>query len=134
MIGIGMISTVIFGLLTIVAALVTIHMEGAFNTMVEWYAAILGPISIPMLFGMIFRKPTWRGAILSWAAGFVTFGLVKYGLGAITGTEIPFALYTGLELFVSFAVFYFEGYINEQTDEEKMRVNELFERISDNND
>jgi Na+/proline symporter len=49
---IGMISTIVFGLLTIVSALITIHLEGAFNTMVEWYAAILGPISIPLLFDL----------------------------------------------------------------------------------
>lgn len=126
---IGMTSTIIFGLLTIVSALITIHMEGAFNTMVEWYAAILGPISIPLLFGMIFRKPTWRGAIYSWAAGFITFVFCKYGVPLITGEATTFAFYTGMELLVSFSVFYFEGMINKQTPEEKANVDALFSKI-----
>ncbi|MBK7105572.1 MAG: Na+:solute symporter [Ignavibacteriae bacterium] len=126
---IGMISTIVFGLLTIVSALITIHLEGAFNTMVEWYAAILGPISIPLLFGMIFRKPTWRGAIYSWASGFIAFVLVKFIIPMFTGIQTEFAHYTGAELLVSFTVFYFEGKINKQTPEEIQSVNRLFERI-----
>lgn len=129
LIKIGMISTIVFGLLTIVSALITIHLKGAFNTMVEWYAAILGPISIPLLFGMIFRKPTWRGAIYSWAAGFFAFVLVKYGIPMMTGVETSFAQYTGAELLVSFSVFYFEGKISKQTSEEVERINLLFKRI-----
>jgi SSS family solute:Na+ symporter len=129
LVAVGMISTIVFGLLTIVSALITISLEGAFNTMVEWYAAILGPISIPMLFGMIFRKPTWRGAIYSWASGFLAFVVVKFIIPLITGTETTFAFYTGAELLVSFFVFYFEGNINKQTDEEKTRVTNLFEKI-----
>jgi SSS family transporter len=129
LISIGMISTIIFGLLTIVSALITIKLEGAFNTMVEWYAAILGPISIPLLFGMIFRKPTWRGAIYSWAAGFTTFLMVKYVLPMITGVPTSFELYTGAELLMSFSVFYFEGKINKQTPQEEERVTALFNKI-----
>lgn len=129
LIKIGMISTIIFGLLTIVSALVTIQMKGAFNTMVEWYAAILGPISIPLLFGMVFRKPTWRGAIYSWAAGFIAFVIVKYGIPLLTGFETSFAQYTGAELLISFCVFYFEGKLNKQTLEEEERVNLLFNKL-----
>lgn len=129
LIGIGMISTIVFGLLTIVSALITIQMEGAFNTMVEWYAAILGPISIPLLFGMIFSKPTWRGAIYSWGAGFLAFLLIKYIVPLITGIPTEFAFYTGVELSVSFSVFYFEGKLNLQTPDEEERVRKLFLRI-----
>ncbi|MGD8780818.1 MAG: Na+:solute symporter [Ignavibacteria bacterium] len=129
LISIGMLSTIVLGVLTIVSALITIHLEGAFNTMVEWYAAILGPISIPLLFGMIFRKPTWRGAIYSWVAGFLAFVIAKYGVPMITGQETTFAFYTGMELLVSFSVFYFEGIISKQTSDEIEKVNKLFKRI-----
>jgi SSS family solute:Na+ symporter len=126
----GMISTIVLGLLTIFAALITINMEGAFKAMIEWYAAILGPISIPLLMGMIYKKATWRGALGSWALGFITFIGVKYGYAAITGNETPFALYTGLELLVSFSVFFLDGFISKQTAEEKNRVDAIFERLS----
>jgi Na+/proline symporter len=97
--------------------------------MVEWYAAILGPVSVPLLFGMVYKKATWRGAIMSWALGFITFIVVKYGYALITGTETPFALYTGLELLVSFGVFFLDGFISKQTSEEKERINKLFVQI-----
>ena len=129
LIKIGMISTIVFGLLTIVSALITINLHGAFNTMVEWYAAILGPISIPLLFGMVFRKPTWRGAIYSWAAGFIVFVLVKYGVPMLIGSPTSFAQYTGAELLVSFLVFYLEGKISKQTIQEEEKVKLLFNKI-----
>ena len=129
LISIGMISTIVLGLLTIISALITIQLEGAFNTMVEWYAAILGPVSIPLLFGMVLRKPTWRGAIYSWAAGFTAFVLVKFVLPILTGVQTTFAFYTGAELLVSFSVFYFEGLINKHTPEEEARINVLFDKI-----
>jgi SSS family solute:Na+ symporter len=126
---VGMISTIVLGLLTIASALFTIHLQGAFNAMVDWYAAILGPVSIPLLFGMIYKKATWRGALLSWGLGFAAFVTVKYGYAFLTGTETPFALYTGIELIVSFGAFFIEGMINKQTPEEKAAVDELFEQI-----
>ncbi|HOC24813.1 MAG TPA: sodium/solute symporter [bacterium] len=126
---VGMISTIILGLLTIVAALITIRMENAFSAMVEWYAAILGPISIPLLFGMLYKKATWRGALASWGAGFTTFIAVKYGYAALAGQATPFALYTGLELLASFIVFYGEGFISKHTPEEKKRIDGLFARL-----
>lgn len=129
LISIGMISTIVLGLLTIISALITIQLEGAFNTMVEWYAAILGPVSIPLLFGMVLRKPTWRGAIYSWVAGFTAFVLVKFVLPILTGVQTTFAFYTGAELLVSFSVFYFEGLINKHTPEEEARINVLFDKI-----
>ncbi len=127
---VGMISTVLLGMLTIGAALITVHLQGAFNAMIEWYAAILGPVSIPLLFGMIYKKATWRGAMLSWGLGFLTFIAVKYGYAAITGTETPFALYTGLELVVAFGAFFLEGLISTQTKEEKENVEEIFAEIN----
>jgi SSS family solute:Na+ symporter len=126
---VGMISTIAIGVLTIGSAIFTIQLHGAFNAMVEWYAAILGPISVPLLFGMVYKKATWRGAIASWALGFLTFIIIKYGYALITGSETPFALYTGAELAVSFGVFFVEGYLNKQTSQEKQDVDELFLQI-----
>lgn len=129
---ISVISTLVFGLLTIVSAIVTIHLQGAFNTMVEWYAALLGPVSIPLLFGMLYRRATWRGALASWASGFVTFVVVKYLVPYVTGVPTSFALYTGLELLVSFSVFYLEGLWSTQSPEEQKKVDHLFALLHDN--
>jgi SSS family solute:Na+ symporter len=129
---ISVISTMVFGLLTIVSAIVTIQLQGAFHTMVEWYAALLGPVSIPLLFGMLYRRATWRGALASWASGFVTFVVVKYLVPYVTGMPTSFALYTGLELLVSFSVFYLEGLLYKQSPEEQENVDHLFALLNDN--
>lgn len=126
---VGMISTIILGVLTIGSAIITINLNGAFNAMIEWYAAILGPVSVPLLFGMVYKRATWRGAIASWVLGFITFTVVKYGYAAITNSETPFALYTGLELLVSFGVFFLDGFISKQTYQEKEKIDELFARL-----
>jgi len=126
---VGMIATLVLGALTIAAALLTIQMKGAFNAMIEWFAAILGPVSIPLLLGMLYRKTTWRGALASWLLGFLTFIFFKFGWPAITGQETSFALYTGLELLVSFGVFMLEGVFAKPTEQEKEKVEEFFEQF-----
>ncbi|MBD3385411.1 Na+:solute symporter [candidate division KSB1 bacterium] len=128
---VGMITTVVFGSLSIAAALLTVHLQGAFNAMVEWFAAILGPVSLPLLLGMLFRKPTWRGALWSWASGFMTFIFFKYGWTPLTGLDSTFALYTGMELLVSFIVFMISGEIGRKTPEEEEKSNEFFSQFDD---
>ncbi|NOY76679.1 MAG: hypothetical protein GXO76_02285 [Calditrichaeota bacterium] len=123
---VGMIATAVLGMLTIGAALLTIELQGAFKASVEWFAAILGPVSIPLLLGMIYRKATWKGALWSWILGFVTFVFFKYGWPSLTGQSTAFALYTGMELLVSFGVFMLEGQFSKPGSHEIARVNEFF--------
>ena len=126
---VGMISTSVLGMMTIAGGLMTIHMEGAFNAMIEWYAAIGGPVSIPLLMGLLFRKPTWRGAILSWLFGFLTFIFFKFAWPSLTGLPTYFALYTGMELVVSFTVFMAEGYFSKRSPEKEKEVNDFFRQF-----
>jgi len=123
---VGMIATAVFGFFTIVFALTTIKAESALEFVIEWYTAISGPIILPTMLGMIFRKPTWKGAIYSWIAGFVTFIFFKYGVPAITGIETHYALYVGLELLVSFIVYILEGKISKRSKEKEAEVQEFF--------
>ena len=128
---VGMGATAVLGMLTIAAALLTITLQGAFDAMIEWFAAILGPVSIPLLLGMIFRKPTWRGAIASWFLGFVTFVFFKYGFPALTGLETSFALYVGMELLISFLAFMIEGQFAKRSEKDEIRVQQFFEQFED---
>lgn len=143
---VGLIATVVFGALTIGCGLAvgSEALGGAFDAMMEWYGAVLGPVSIPLLFGMVLRRTTWRGALLSWAGGFGTLVLCKYWLvnalwmnlfgttpaeAGVYAQAIAWSIYTGAELFVAFAIFVAEGYISAQTPEEKARVTALFARL-----
>lgn len=135
---VGVWATAVFGAITIVSGLATESLGGAFKAMIDWYAAVLGPVSIPLLFGMLFSRTTWRGALLSWAGGFATFLLFKYWAtealcialsGQAPDDALAWTLTTGAELLVAFAVFFLEGVFSEQTPEEKERVANLFERL-----
>lgn len=136
---VGLIATGVFGAITIACGLATESLGGAFEAMVNWYAAVLGPVSIPLLFGMLVPWTTWRGALLSWLGGFVTFVVVKYwgatALGmALWGDAPPEALAwtmsTGAELAVAFAIFMGEGAINRMNADEQARVDGLFRRLN----
>ncbi|MFH1739841.1 MAG: hypothetical protein ABIH23_12590, partial [bacterium] len=123
---VGLVATIVLGFLTIASALIVLSTpsaERAFNITVQWFGAILGPVAIPLLFGMLNRRTTWRGALASVIAGFATFAVLR----CLTD---QFAIYTGGELLVAFAVFFGEGYICKQTEEEKQRVARLFDRLN----
>jgi SSS family solute:Na+ symporter len=77
---VGRISTATFIACTIVLALMSDRFGGVIGLILLWYGALLGPIALPILFGMLpaFRKAGPAAAIVSWAAGIVTFALVKY--------------------------------------------------------
>ena len=127
---VGMIATAVLGMLTIAAALLTIQLQGAFKAVIEWYAAILGPVSIPLLFGMLLKKPTWRGALGAWAAGFATFLLIKYGWPVLTGKPTTFAWYTGMELLISFLVFWLDGFVSSHSAGKQRQIEDLFDQIT----
>lgn len=127
---VGLLATVVFGALTIGAGLLTIRMEGAFKAMVEWYGAVLGPVAVPLLFGMLYRRTTWRGALAAWGLGFAAFVAVKYGCAPLfEGGRTPFALYTGVELAVSVGVFFLEGLLSKPPPQQRARVDELFREL-----
>jgi len=120
---VGLMATVVLGAITVACGLATPHLGGAFKAMMDWYAALLGPISIPLLFGMVWRRTTWRGAVAAWLGGFLTFALCKYGL------KTSWTIYTGAELAVAFGIFFAEGFLFRQTSQEAERVKALFGRI-----
>jgi SSS family solute:Na+ symporter len=139
---VGLIATAVFSMVTIACGLIPAHSEGAekaFNVMVNWYAALLAPVAIPLLFGMLYRRATWRGALAAWVGGFATFVLAKYILAPLVlpwdltqspGKEWAWTFYTGAELIVAFGLFFLEGLISRQTPEEQERVDELFAQLA----
>lgn len=136
---VGLVATGVFGAITIACGLATESLGGAFKAMMDWYAAVLGPVSIPLLFGMLTRWTTWRGALLSWIGGFVTFVVFKYWgatalVMALTGEApseaLAWTITTGAELLVAFAIFIGEGFISRMSEDEQERVDGLFERLN----
>jgi SSS family solute:Na+ symporter len=63
-----------------IIALTADHFGGVIGLVLLWYGALLGPIAIPILFGMLrlFRRSGANAAIASWFAGAIAFGLIKF--------------------------------------------------------
>jgi SSS family solute:Na+ symporter len=53
---------------------------GVIGLLILWFGALVGPIAIPMLLGMLppLRRSGPSAAIISWAAGLVVFAAMKY--------------------------------------------------------
>jgi SSS family solute:Na+ symporter len=76
----GRICTLSFLSLSMIIALSAGRFGGVMGLLILWYGALVGPIAIPMLLGMlgIFRRSGAPAAIASWAVGAVAFGLIKF--------------------------------------------------------
>ncbi|WP_339792091.1 sodium:solute symporter family protein [uncultured Imperialibacter sp.] len=101
-------TTFIFTLMTLVVASQNERFGGVFGLIVTWFGALVGPIAVPMLLGMlpVFRHCGPSAAIGSIAAGFVTFIVTK-------NIEIAsLALAVALPLIVSLSVFIGLGLLN----------------------
>jgi SSS family solute:Na+ symporter len=76
----GRLATFLFIALSLVVALGANSFGGVLGLLVLWFGALVGPVAIPMLLGMLplFRRSGPSAAILSWAAGLIVFVLTKY--------------------------------------------------------
>lgn len=79
---VGRLSTSLFIALSMGIALTADSFGGVLGLIILWFGALIGPIAIPMLLGMLpaFRRSGPSAALASWATGLVVFVLVKYAL------------------------------------------------------
>ncbi len=72
-------TTFSFTLMTIILASQHEHFGGVLGLIVTWFGALVGPVAVPMLFGMLplFSRCGSAAAITSIALGFITFVLTK---------------------------------------------------------
>ena len=124
---VGLSSTAVFGAITVGTGLLAITplIKDAFSGMVQWYAALLPAIAIPLLFGMLFKGTTSRGALLACAGGFATMVVLR----VIYGSE-AFVIYTGGQLIVSFGLFFVDSLLSKHRPADALRIDRLFEQIS----
>lgn len=101
------ITTFIFTFLTIVVAFQYEYFGGVLGLIITWFGALLGPIAVPLLFGLMpaFRYCGAVAAISSIWAGLIAFSITKI---------VPMdnlALEVGLPVIVSMIVFSVLGWI-----------------------
>jgi Na+/proline symporter len=104
------ITTFVFTFLTIVVAFQYEYFGGVLGLIVTWFGALLGPIAVPLLFGLIpiFRSCGPAAAISSVGAGLITFAITKI----ITMESM--ALEVGLPVIVSMIVYSLVGWMRRK--------------------
>lgn len=116
------ITTFVFTLLTILIAFQYERFGGVLGLIISWFGALVGPIAVPMLFGVLplFRSCGPKAAISSIAAGLLTFIVTK-------NVELPLALEVGLPVIISTLVFITIGLVEKHVPE---KVDKMLESIS----
>jgi Na+/proline symporter len=95
------ISTIVFVVLTMAVATQAEHLGGVSQIVVSWVAALMGPISVPRLLGMlpVFRNCGPRAALISWAGGLTAYAIVYYGYNANQTVTVATPVLVSLVLF-----------------------------------
>ncbi|MDP7364243.1 MAG: sodium/solute symporter, partial [Candidatus Latescibacteria bacterium] len=123
---VGRLATLAFGTAVLGAALAVDGSAGigkVFSKTVQLFAAILPPVAIPLMFGMLFKRATVRGALGALVGGFAAFAILK------SIYPDSFAIYTGGEMIVASIIFFGDGFLSRRTPEKEAEVEALFERI-----
>jgi SSS family solute:Na+ symporter len=106
----GRVTTFCFLSLSMVLALFASYLGGVIGIVILWYGALVGPIAIPMLLGLVlpFRRSGPFAAIGCWVAGVVTFGALKiipYDQWLGAGPHYDNAITVGAPMLASLAAY-----------------------------
>ena len=74
------------------------------------------------MLGLIWKRPTARGAMLSLVGGLLTYAI------AIQFTD-RFEIYTGCEMLVSLVLFFGEGLFSKHSAEKEAEIDAMFGKI-----
>ena len=96
-----------------------------FSFTVKLMGGLLSPIAIPLMFGMIYRKATTRGAILSFIGGMMT-----YLIATLIYDVQEFQVYAGLEILVCLVIYFGESLIGTRTEEKEQDEDKGGRRIT----
>jgi Na+/proline symporter len=99
------ITSVSFLALTIIIALNADNFGGVLGLIISWFAALLGPVAVPMMLGLLpaFNRMDHRAALLSIGSGFLTFVIAKFMI------EVSLAAEIGSPVVVTFIVYCLVG-------------------------
>lgn len=94
-------STFVFTAITLVIAIQADAFGGVIGLIITWFGALVGPISIPMLLGLLpaFRNSGYKAAITSIIGGLLAFALTKYGFETSQVVQIASPAATSFLLF-----------------------------------
>lgn len=119
------ITTFSFLVMTIIIAFNAQTFGGVIGLIISWFAALLGPISIPMILGLLpyFKHSGSTAALLSIIGGLATFVILKLIGGTGLAVELAGPLIASLVLYIGYA-FVAKGKVPEKTEKLLDAINE----------
>lgn len=102
------ITIVLFILITLLIAANASRFGGVLSLLIVWFGGLVGPISIPMLLGLLpwFRKCNSTAAISSWVFGVTAFFLVKFVIPDMSTAQV-----VAIPVLLSLAVYTLGGFL-----------------------
>jgi len=94
-------TTLGFTFLTLLVGIEADRFGGVLGLIISWFAALIGPVSVPMLFGLlpVYRHADARAAIGSILAGLAGFAVTKYGLVVSQAVQVLAPIATSVIVF-----------------------------------
>lgn len=105
---IARITTFVFTFLTLVIAFYADNFGGVLGLLITWFAALVGPVSIPMILGLLpaFKHSDSKAAISSIVGGFIMFVITK------NFVDWPLYVEIGAPVFTSGLIYIGMGLLN----------------------
>ncbi|WP_414661826.1 sodium:solute symporter family transporter [Horticoccus sp. 23ND18S-11] len=99
------VTTLLFTFLTLLIGIEAERFGGVLGLIISWFAALIGPVSVPMLLGLLpfFRHADSRAAIASILAGLLAFVIVTYGINGSQGVRVLAPLASSLIVYAGLA-------------------------------
>lgn len=112
---IARIVTFVFTSITVIMATQADSFGGVFGLIISWFGALVGPIAVPMLLGLLhpFRNSGAISSISSILGGLLTFVVTKYILDVSQVAEIVSPVLISLFLFIFLGLLLKDGSKNE---------------------
>jgi SSS family solute:Na+ symporter len=125
----GRICTLIFLCGSMIVALLANHMGGILGLILLWYGALVGPIAVPMLLGLLpqFARCGASAAIAAWIAGIGSFAILHWAMPASIVEHTGNLIYSvaGPAL-ISFFIFVLTGWLHpSKRSESRVLLQEL---------
>lgn len=118
------ITTFLFTFVTLIIGIQNERFGGVIGLIIEWFGALIGPISVPMILGLlpIFKYSNEKAALSSIFGGLATFVITKI-------IAVPLSVAVGAPVIVSLVIFIGMGILN-RNKEIKPEVEELVAKIN----
>lgn len=101
------VATLVFTLLTLLIAWQSDRFGGVLGLIISWFAALVGPISVPMLLGLLpmFKRAGPAAAIASILSGLLAFVLTRYAVAdAAESIKVGAPVLTALVVYCTMAL------------------------------